>query len=94
MSTQNKIKLDGGEFILKDIPSNEVFTAEDFSEEQKMIRDTVIESIDREIWPQKMRFEEKDYDLTVEMMKKIGDLGLLSVNVDQDYSNMKRHLSK
>ena len=58
MSTQNKIKLDGGEFILKDIPSNEVFTAEDFSEEQKMIRDTVIEFIDREIWPHKMRFEE------------------------------------
>ena len=49
MPTQNKIKLDGGEFILKDIPSNEVFTAEDFSEEQKMIRDTVIDFVDREI---------------------------------------------
>ena len=88
MPTQNKIKLDGGEFILKDIPSNEVFTAEDFSEEQKMIRDTVIDFVDREIWPQKMRFEEKDYNLTVEMMKKIGDLGLLGVNVDQDYGGL------
>ena len=88
MPIQNKIKLDGGEFILKDIPSNEVFTAEDFSEEQKMIRDTVIDFVDREIWPQKMRFEEKDYNLTVEMMKKIGDLGLLGVNVDQDYGGL------
>ena len=88
MSIQNKIKLDGGEFILKDIPSNEVFTAEDFSEEQKMIRDTVIDFVDREIWPQKMRFEEKDYDFTVESMKKIGDLGLLGINVDQDYGGL------
>jgi len=88
MPIQNKIKLDGGEFILKDIPSNEVFTAEDFSEEQKMIRDTVIDFVDREIWPQKMRFEEKDYDFTVESMKKIGDLGLLGINVDQDYGGL------
>ena len=88
MPTQNKIKLDGGEFILKDIPSNEVFTAEEFSEEQKMIRDTVIDFVDREIWPQKMRFEEKDYDFTVESMKKIGDLGLLGINVDQDYGGL------
>jgi len=88
MSIQNKIKLDGGEFILKDIPSNEVFTAEDFSEEQKMIRDTVIDFVNREIWPQKMRFEEKDYDFTVESMKKIGDLGLLGINVDQDYGGL------
>ena len=88
MSIQNKIKLDGGEFILKDIPSNEVFTAEDFSEEQKMIRDTVIDFVNREIWPQIMRFEEKDYDFTVESMKKIGDLGLLGINVDQDYGGL------
>ena len=88
MSTKSKMKLDGGEFILKEVSSDEIFTTEDFSEEQKMIRDTVIEFIDREIWPQKMRFEEKDYDLTVEMMKKIGDLGLLGVNVDQDYGGL------
>ena len=88
MSIQNKIKLDGGEFILKDISPDDVFSPEDFSEEQKMIKDTVIEFIDREIWPQKMRFEEKDYDLTVEMMKKIGDLGLLGVNVDQNYGGL------
>ena len=88
MSTESKMKLDGGEFLLKNISSNDIFTTEDFSEEQKMIRDTVIDFIDREIWPQKMRFEEKDYDLTVEMMKKIGDLGLLGVNVDQDYGGL------
>ena len=35
-----------------------------------------------------MRFEEKDYDLTIEMMKKIGDLGLLGVNVDQNYGGL------
>ena len=88
MSVQSKIKLDGGEFMLKDVSPDQVFTTEDFSEEQRMIRDTVIEFIDREVWPVKKRFEENDYDLTVEMMKKIGDLGLLGVNVDQDYGGL------
>ncbi len=60
MSTQKKIKLDGGEFILKDIPSNEVFTAEDFSEEQKMMRDSVIEFNEREVIAKKSRFEAKE----------------------------------
>lgn len=88
MPTKNKIKLKGGEFILKESFSDEIFTPEDFSEEQLMMRETIIDFMDREIWPDKMKYEEKNYDLTVQAMKKIGELGLLGVSLEEKYGGM------
>ncbi len=88
MSTKNKTKLKGGEFLLKESLSNEIFTPEDFSQEQLMMKDTIIDFMDREIWPDKMKYEEKDYDLTVKAMKKIGELGLLGVSLEEKYGGM------
>ena len=88
MSTQNKTKLKGGEFLLKESLSNEIFTPEDFSQEQLMMKDTIIDFMDREIWPDKMKYEEKDYGLTVKAMKKIGELGLLGVSLEEKYGGM------
>ena len=88
MPTQNKTKLKGGEFILKESLSDEIFTPEDFSEEQLMMKETIIDFMDREIWPDKMKYEEKNYDLTVQAMKKIGELGLLGVSLEEKYGGM------
>jgi len=88
MPTKNKTKLKGGEFILKESLSDEIFTPEDFSEEQLMMKETIIDFMDREIWPDKMKYEEKNYDLTVEAMKKIGELGLLGVSLEEKYGGM------
>ncbi|MCV6630375.1 MAG: acyl-CoA dehydrogenase family protein [Flavobacteriaceae bacterium] len=81
-------KIRGGQFLVKDATSEEIFTPEDFSEEQTMMRDTVSEFTDRELWPHKDRFESKDYALTEEAMKKAGELGLLSVAVPEAYEGM------
>ena len=88
MPTKNKTKLKGGEFILKESLSDEIFTPEDFSEEQLMMKETIIDFMDREIWPDKMKYEEKNYDLTVRAMKKIGELGLLGVDLEEKYGGM------
>ncbi len=88
MPTKNKINLKGGEFLLRESLSNDVFTPEDFSEEQLMMKDTIIDFMDREIWPDKMKFEEKNYDLTVEAMKKIGELGIFGVSLEEKYGGM------
>ena len=53
-----------------------------------MMKDTIIDFMDREIWPDKMKYEEKDYDLTVKAMKKIGELGLLGVSLEEKYGGM------
>ena len=43
----------GGEFIVKETKCENIFTTEDFSEEQKMMRDAVKEFADKEIWSKK-----------------------------------------
>ena len=88
MPTKHKTNLKGGEFILKESLSDEIFTPEDFSEEQLMMKETIVDFMDREIWPDKMKYEEKNYDLTVQAMKKIGELGLLGVSLEEKYGGM------
>ena len=78
----------GGQFLVKETKCENVFTPEDFSEEQIMMRDSVKEFVDKEIWPNKDRFEAKDYAFTEEVMKKAGDMGFLSVAVPEAYGGM------
>ena len=78
----------GGQFIVRETKCEDIFTPEDFNEEQLMMRDSVKEFVDKEIWPYKNRFENKDFALTEESMKKAGDLGFLSVAVPEAYGGM------
>jgi alkylation response protein AidB-like acyl-CoA dehydrogenase len=78
----------GGQFLVKETKCEDIFTPEDFSEEQIMMRDSVKEFVDKEIWPFKKRFEEKDYALTEATMRKAGEMGFLSVAVPENYGGM------
>ena len=39
----------GGQFLVKETKCEDIFTPEDFNEEQIMMRDSVIEFVDKEI---------------------------------------------
>jgi alkylation response protein AidB-like acyl-CoA dehydrogenase len=90
MSTEtvNKDILRGGQFLVKETNCEDVFTLEDLSEEQRMMRDSTKEFVDRELWAHWERFENKDYAYTEECMRKAGELGLLSVAVPESYGGM------
>jgi alkylation response protein AidB-like acyl-CoA dehydrogenase len=88
MKTIEKDILRGGQFLVKESKCEDVFTPEDFSEEQIMMRDAVKEFNDREIVAHRERFEAKDYKLTEEVMKKAGELGFLGVAVPEEYGGM------
>jgi alkylation response protein AidB-like acyl-CoA dehydrogenase len=90
MSTETLKKeiLRGGQFLVKETKCEDVFTLEDLSEEQKMMRDSTKEFVDRELWAHWERFEQKDYAYTEETMRKAGELGLLSVAVPESYGGM------
>ena len=89
METLEKEILRGGQFLVKDTSCEDVFTPEDFSEEQKMMLETVKEFVDREIWAHKERFEKKDYAFTEEIMRKAGELGLLGIAVPAEYDGLE-----
>ncbi|MCB0457055.1 MAG: acyl-CoA dehydrogenase family protein [Flavobacteriaceae bacterium] len=89
MSTETKNNiLRGGQFLVKETACEDIFTPEDFSEEQKMMKEAVMEFNDREIIPNKPRFEAKDYALTESCMKKAGELGFLGVAVPEEYGGL------
>ena len=90
MSTEiiNKDILRGGQFLVKETKCEDVFTLEDLNEEQRMMRDSTKEFVDRELWAHWERFEKKDYAYTEECMKKAGELGLLSIAVPEQYGGM------
>lgn len=90
MSTETIKKdiLRGGQFLVKETRSEDVFTLEDLNEEQRMMRDSTKEFTDRELWAHWERFENKDYAYTEECMRKAGELGLLSIAVPEAYGGM------
>jgi len=88
MSTETKELIRGGQFLVKETLCEDVFTPEDFSEEQQMMKEAVMEFNDREIIPHKARFEAKDYALTEEVMRKAGELGFLGVSVPEAYGGL------
>jgi len=80
--------LKGGEFLIKEILANEIFSLEELSEEQKMLRDSAKEFIDREVIPHHDRFEKKDYALTEQTMRQLGEMGLLGITVPEEYGGL------
>ena len=78
----------GGQFIVKETKCEDVFTPEDFSEEQLMMRDSVKEFADKELWAHKDKFEKKDYAYTEATMRKAGEMGFLGVAVPEAYGGL------
>ena len=78
----------GGQFLVKESNCDDIFTPEDFNEDQLMMKDAVTEFVDREIWAKKAQFEKKDYALTESCMRQAGELGFLSVAVPDAYGGM------
>ena len=78
----------GGEFLIKDQDSKDVFIPEDFSDDQLMMASATKEFVEKELDPHRERFEQKDYKLTEECMKKAGELGLLGISIPIEYGGM------
>lgn len=84
----NKTIVKGGAFIIEDLEPASVVTPETFTEEQKMIAETTQNFIESEVVPHHDEIEGLDYDLTVKLLRKAADLGLLSAEVPEAYGGL------
>jgi len=84
-----KTKILGGSFLLEERPTADVFTPEDFSEQQQMIGQTTEEFAVNEILPQAEKIEHKDYSISRDLLKKAGDLGLSGVEIPEAYGGLE-----
>lgn len=82
----NPIK--GGEFIVRDTAPSDIFTTENWSEEQKMIRQMCIDFIDTEIKPHLDRIDNMEDGLMPSLLEKAGALGLLGMTVPENLGGM------
>ncbi|MDU4695512.1 MAG: acyl-CoA dehydrogenase family protein [Paenibacillus sp.] len=88
MSNETMEKIAGGSFVIADIDYTRMVTPEDFSEEQRMIGETTEEFVNSEILPQDEEIEHLSYELTADLLRKAGELGLLGADVPEAYGGM------
>jgi alkylation response protein AidB-like acyl-CoA dehydrogenase len=75
----------GGSFILEDHRPEDVFTPEDTNDEQRMIAQTAAEFSQKEVIPLDAEIESKSYEVHRRLLRKAGELGLLSIDIPEQY---------
>jgi alkylation response protein AidB-like acyl-CoA dehydrogenase len=78
----------GGRFIVDDAEPEQIVTPEDFTEEQIMLAETVRAFVERDVKPRDAEIEKLDYELTVQLMRKAGEIGLLGADVPEAYGGL------
>ncbi|WNQ13054.1 acyl-CoA dehydrogenase family protein [Paenibacillus aurantius] len=78
----------GGSFIIDEIDYKSTVSPEDFTEEHRMIAQTTEDFVEGELVPRDEEIEKLDYELTVEMLRKAGELGLLGAEVPEAYGGL------
>jgi alkylation response protein AidB-like acyl-CoA dehydrogenase len=79
----------GGEYLIVDSPCEEIFTPEDFTDEQRQMGETTEQFVANEIAPHIEEIEKQNFDLVVEGMKKSGELGLLMMDSPEEYGGLE-----
>ena len=73
----------GGSFLLEETSPADVFTPEDFNDEQRMFVKTAEDFIDNEVLANIERTEHKEAGVMLGLLKKAGELGLLMIDVPE-----------
>lgn len=81
--------LKGGEFLVRDSQSDDIFIPEEFNEEQLMIKQMAEDFVTQEVDPVRMRIEKQEPGLIPTLLKKMGDLGLLGAHMPTTYGGME-----
>ena len=63
-------------------------TPEDFTEEQRQIARTAADFVRNEVLPAAEEIEAKHFDVTRALLKKAGDLGLMAVDIPEEYGGL------
>ncbi|MNK34663.1 putative acyl-CoA dehydrogenase [compost metagenome] len=81
-------KVNGGSFMIQDVDHQQIITPEDFTEEHRMIAKTTQDFVEGEIVPHDEEIEKLDYELTVKLLRKAGEVGLLGAEVPEAYGGL------
>ena len=83
------MRVKGGSFLTEERQPQDIFTPEDFSDEQRQIAKTAIEFTTNEVAPAAAEIEAKNFAVTKALLRKAGELGLMGVDVPETYGGME-----
>jgi alkylation response protein AidB-like acyl-CoA dehydrogenase len=78
----------GGTFLIQNAAPEDIFTPEDFSDEQQEIARTTAEFAEKSILPRAAEIEAKNFAVTRELLLEAGSLGLLAVDIPEQYGGL------
>lgn len=78
----------GGAFLVEDLTGEDIITPEDFSDEHLMIAKTTEDFVAGEVLPVVDNLENHEFEHSVKLLKKAGELGLLSADIPVEYGGL------
>src|SRR5699024_12847227 len=79
----------GGSFLTQDFTGEDVLTPEDCTDEHKMIAKTTEDFEVKEVVPLIDNLENHEFEHSGDLLRKAGELGLLSADIPAEYSGLK-----
>jgi alkylation response protein AidB-like acyl-CoA dehydrogenase len=88
MTTAAEAAAKGGTWLLEPTEAKDVFTPERLTDEHRLMAQTTDEFIQKEVLPNVARLEAKDWAFARTLVRRAGELGLLGVNVPEEYGGL------
>ena len=79
----------GGGFLVEDLQPQNMFTPEDFSDEHRQIVKTAAEFTLNEVVPAAGEIEAKNFEVTLGLLRRAGELGLMAVDIPESYGGLE-----
>lgn len=81
--------LKGGEFIVHDTHSKDIFIPEEMNEEQLMIKKMCQDFVQTEVYAHADKIEKMEEGMAPSVLEKMGELGLLGAHMPTEYGGME-----
>lgn len=79
----------GCRFLIDVVGEEKIFTADDFTEDQRLFAQTAKEFMDKEVFPIIEELEDQHFDKMVGLLKKAGEIGLLMIDIPEAYGGLQ-----
>ena len=90
METTTKKTIKGGEFLIRETEAKDIFIPEEWNEEQLMIAQSCRDFIAQEITPNLDRIDSQEEGLTVKLMNKAAELGMLGLSIPESLGGFEK----
>ena len=88
METLTLQALKGGEWLIRESDPSNTFIPEDFTEEERMIRDMCSQFLQAEVIPNLDRIDNMEPGLMKSLLQKAGEQGLLAAAFPEEYGGL------